>query len=99
MSVESDPIHAELVEHTEHTRQSRKLELEFAGASVSEVLKCLPEATLYRNGVGRACTGWRWLLATGQIQVLYESGWRAEPSEWTTPRVEARLITADDIAA
>lgn len=76
----------------------RKAELEHAGADVSAIWKCLPEATLFFNGQGRAMTGWRWRLPDHRIEILYESSWRAEPSDDTTPKTkEAVLVSGDDL--
>lgn len=88
--------------------QQRKVELEHAGASVSRIVACHPEATLYlleirAPGLGqrtqlRAMTGWRWRMPSGAIEVRYESGFRESPSEWAVPREEGvELATGDDL--
>lgn len=76
----------------------RQAELEHAGADVSAIWKCLPEATLFFNGQGRAMTAWRWQLPDHAIEILYESDWRAEPSEHTTSvQKGAVLVSGDDL--
>jgi hypothetical protein len=81
--------------------EQRAAELERAGATVHQITRCLPEATLYVLKVKdelRAMTGWRWRWPTGRVEVRYESGFRESPSEWATPRDEGVVLaTGDDL--
>lgn len=101
-----DDLDLALSEIESARQRQRHAELEHAGASVKEIVACYPDATLYlleipRPGLGRrpelrAMTGWRWLLPSGCVEVIYESGFRESPSEWATHRAEGAVLATGD---
>lgn len=54
-----------------------------------------PECTLYFNQIGRLMTAWRFRWPDGHLEVRYESGLRAYPSDYATPLDEGVSLVAD----